>query len=131
MYFTKIDKEDESLYDFVKIDGKKFYCLKKNNKQLPPRRYSDQFKKKKISHKSLYKKIRILNKHKNDIENIAQLIDDWRDIIEKSIEILVQEYKFPINYIVKTFDLEKYGFENDDDIQSDPKYLNNSFSDDL
>ncbi|KRH92016.1 hypothetical protein M153_14122000144 [Pseudoloma neurophilia] len=112
MYFTKIDENNKSLYDFIIEDGKKFYFLKNNKKNIV-RRYSDQFKIKETSYKSLYKKIKILEKHKDDIEKIDDLIDDWTFIIEKSIEILIDETNLTRNQIIKLFELEKHGFELD------------------
>lgn len=110
MYFLNIKDEDKDLYDTIEVDGKKFYYLKKSS-QTKKRRYSDQFRISGFNYKDLYRKLRIMEKHKQDNKDLDVLIEKWKECIKKCIFILKEEFNVQAKDVFNAFNLEKYGFE--------------------
>ncbi|KAG0439147.1 hypothetical protein DMUE_2632 [Dictyocoela muelleri] len=94
-------------FEKIIIDNKTFYKL---IKQKPKRRYSDQFKQK--NEYETFRKLKIVQKHRNI--DFDSKIDKWKNCIDKCIQIFKNEFNFPVIELFKVFELEKYGFKEDD-----------------
>lgn len=112
MYYLKIEEEKKHLYSTMMIDGKTFYYFKasKNSGLKKQRRYSDQFRTNHLNYKDIYRKLKILEKHKNDNSNLDDLTEKWKDCISRCIFSLKNEFEFPVTELFKIFKLKKYGF---------------------
>ncbi|ELA48089.1 hypothetical protein VCUG_00327 [Vavraia culicis subsp. floridensis] len=115
MYFLNVKDNDKHLYNALQVDGITFYSRKNNrSNQKKQRRYSDQFRTNNLNYKDIYRKLKILEKHKDDNKDLDDLTTKWKECIDKCINILKDVFELPAKEVFKAFHLEKYGFVLED-----------------
>lgn len=113
MYVADISGAEDPLeYEFVEVDGRKFYCRKETpaEPRTPRRRYSDQFKDPLFKIKDCHRKLRMLGQflEKHDLDD---LIDRYRTAILECAVILNKENSVEMSTVYNHFDLGKFGFD--------------------
>ncbi|ELQ76845.1 hypothetical protein THOM_0169 [Trachipleistophora hominis] len=111
MYFLNVENDERHLYNTLQVDGITFYYYKNSGiDQKKKRRYSDQFRTCHLNYKDIYRKLKILEKHKDDNRDLDTLTTKWKECIDKCITVLKNEFELPAKEIFKAFELKKYGF---------------------
>lgn len=143
MYRTSVNEEEKEKYGVIEVDGRKFFYLKggmsKKEGNLSEKKNENESEKKEnllknsiagfknvkkasilrtkkplVSYRDLLRKVRILHRHRSDISSIEDLKSEWKECIDRCMDILSGEYGMEKNGIIKAFELQKFGYEIED-----------------